>query len=240
MTTTTHPRIALVLEAHTPLGLAAVRAARAHVDTVIAAAPDPSRLPGLVDLVAEAPGRITPLTADVRTDAGRAAVAKAVTSPLTLVVAGGTDPHGPALADQHANRTLGDLDAARFAHSVSAAAFSLLATAALLKPVLGRSRLLVVGDWRGSLADRRDGGDHALACAFAALHMAGRTLAFDLEPHDTVVAIGNPGLYRTALHGPEFQQHPDEVLAGLINGLMALPLERTGAFLDAHGRERNW
>lgn len=236
----TPTRLALVLEANTPLGLAAVRASLAHADQLIAAAPDPARLLGLTDLAAEHPGRITPLAADVRTPEGRAAIARAVSTPLTLLVAGGTDPHGPALADQHANRTLSDLDAERFAQSVSSGAFSLLAMAALLKPQLSRARVLVVGDWRGSLADRRDGGDHAMACAFAALHMAGRTLAFDLEPHDTIVAVGNPGLYRTALHGPEFQQHPETVLAGLLAALMSLPADRTGAFLDANGRERSW
>lgn len=236
----TSPSLALILEAHTPLGLAAVRASLTHAERILAAAPDPAKLLGLTDLAAEHPGRITPITADVRTPAGRAAVAAAVTTPLTLLVAGGTDPHGPALADQHVNRTLYDLDAGRFAQSVSAGAFSLLATAALLKPQLSRTRILVVGDWRGSLADRRDGGDHALACAFAALHMAGRTLAFDLEPHDTIVAVGNPGLYRTALHGPEFQQHPEAVLAGLLAALMTLPADRTGAFLDAQGKERAW
>jgi len=233
-------RTALVLEAHTPLGLAGVRAALAHADQVLAAAPDPARLLGLTDLAREQPGRIVPLTADVRTPAGRAAISAAVTAPLTLLIAGGADPHGPSLADQQINRTLADLDATRFAASVSTGAFTLLAAAAALKPHLGRARILVVGDWRGSLADRRDGGDHAIACAFAALHMGARTLAWDLEPHDVVLAVGNPGLYRTALHGPEFQQHPEDVLAGLVGALMALPIERTGAFIDAHGKERAW
>ena len=233
-------RTALILEAHTPLGLAAVRAALAHADHVLAAAPDPARLLGLTDMAAEFRGRVTPVKADNRTPAGRAALLAAAPDRLSLLVAGGTDPLGPSLADQQANHSLQELDGERFTRSVSGAAFALLATAAALKPRLGRARILVVGDWRGSMTDRRDGGDHAVACAFAALHMAGRTLAFDLEPHDVILAVGNPGLYRTALHGPEFQQHPDDVLKGLLAALMTLPIERTGAFLDANGKERGW
>lgn len=235
------PPAALATDAASPLGLAAVRALLEQTTgPVLAAAPEPARLPGLVDLAAEYPGRVQPVRADVRTPEGRAALAAAVQQPLALLVCGGTDPQGPALTDQHANRTLAELDAGRFAATVSGSAFTLLATVAALRPRLRGARILALGDWRGSLADRRDGGDYGIACAFAALHMAARTLAFDLEADDVIVAVGNPGLYRTALHGPAFQQHPVEVLRGLLRALEALPDSATGSFLDATGTVRHW
>lgn len=231
----------LATDAASPLGLAAVRALLEQTTgPVLAAAPEPARLPGLQDLAAEFPGRVQPVRADVRTEEGRTALAAAVQQPLARLVFGGTDPLGPALADQHANRTLAELEAGRFAAAVSASAFALLATVGTLRPRLRGARLLVLGDWRGSLADRRDGGDYGIACAFAALHMAARTLAFDLETDDVVLAVGNPGLYRTALHGPAFQQHPVEVVHGLLRALETLPASATGSFLDATGATRHW
>ncbi len=232
--------LSLVAAAGSPLGLACTRALAARGDRLLAAVPNPNRVPALMDLAAEQPS-LRVVRGDVETAEGRTAIAAAVgDEALGTVVLGGHDVLGPALADHERNRTLGELDGAALAAAMARAVVPMLDLAARLRPRLRGARILVLSDWTGSIADRRDGGDYARAAAYGALHGAARALAFELEHQAVVLAVGNPGNYKTALHAPAFQPDAADVAPGLLAALAALPEDETGVLIDRAGNRREW
>jgi hypothetical protein len=54
------------------------------------------------------------------------------------------------------------------------------------------------------------------------------------------VITGNPGLYRTALHAPEIQPLPDEVVAGFIEVLKGDVEPLNGMIIDWRGNPKTW
>lgn len=74
--------------------------------------------------------------------------------------------------------------------------------------------------------------------AKAALDMATRALAAELEPEGSATVAVNPGWMRTAMRGGEHADlAPEDSVAGIIAIADGLDLQGTGRFLDWDGAE---
>lgn len=237
-------RIAII-GAATPLGATMVRVAAERGDRLAVVAAQPGRIPLFADLARERPDQVV-LVGDSRRTPEE--VAQAVTEALggavdRLILAGWQEHAGPTLTDQQANITLPKLDAALvLAHVDQNAVLPLALARAFRLPLRAGTSpaILAITSWLGSFTDRTDGGHYGQAVSAAALQMAMCTLALDLEPDSIRVLIGNPGLYRTALHGPAVQPSADEVAAGLLATLEAAGESVNGRMVDWRGRVLAW
>jgi NAD(P)-dependent dehydrogenase (short-subunit alcohol dehydrogenase family) len=238
-------RRVLVHGATTPIGATFTRLLAEAGDAVAAIDAAPSKRPQLNDLVADHPGRVS-----LHADAGRAVdevIAEAIEalggSVDLLVLAGWDDKAGPALAWREANLSLHKLEPAALLHQMAQNAVRPLEVVRAARAALRHGTtpvLLGITSWLGSFTDRRDGGHYGQAMSAAALQMAMRTLAFELEPDGITVITGNPGLYRTALHAPEIQPLPDAVVAGFIAVLAGDVAPMHGTIIDWHGNLKTW
>lgn len=238
-------RRVLIHGAATPIGATFTRLLAAAGDTIAAIDAAPAKRPQLVDLVADHPGRVS-----LHADAGRAVeavVAEAVEAlggTIDLLVLAGWDDHaGPALAWREANLSLPKLEPKALLHQLAHNAVLPLEVTLVARAALRHGNapvLLGITSWLGSFTDRRDGGHYGQAMSAAALQMAMRTLAFELEPDGITVITGNPGLYRTALHAPEIQPLPDAVVAGFLEVLGRDVTALHGSIIDWHGNPKTW
>lgn len=238
-------RRALVYGAATPIGATFTRLLAEAGDMIAAIDAAPTKRPQLVDLVADHPGRVS-----LHADVGRAVedvVAEGVDAlggaVDLLVLAGWDDKAGPALAWREANLSLPKLEPAALLHQLAHNAVRPLEVTRAARAALRHGTapvLLGITSWLGSFTDRRDGGHYGQAMSAAALQMAMRTLAFELEPDGIIVITGNPGLYRTALHAPEIQPLPDAVVAGFIEVLGGDVTLLHGLIIDWHGNPKTW
>jgi NAD(P)-dependent dehydrogenase (short-subunit alcohol dehydrogenase family) len=224
----------LVTAAHTALGSTAARLCLARGDSVVAVVPEPRRVPLLQDLRAEHGARLEVVAGDAGDPEAAAQLAAQVAthrSALDLLVIGGEEPSVDSL------ETGGWETAMRrsaLAPIALAHAFRRLLKAGQTPRVLGFSSL------HASISGKMDGGAYQRAMAGAALNIGLRALAHDLDPDGIIVVIGDPGLYKTALHGPAFQPDAEQVVTGLLAVTAAATAETTGQFLDWTGRPRAW
>ena len=234
-----------ILGAATPLGATLVRLAADRGDRLAIVSAQPGRIPLFADLARERPEQVVPVGDSRRTpEEVVAAITEALGGAVDrLVLAGWQEHAGPTLGDSQANITLAKLDPALVLAQVDQNAVLPLALARACRLPLRQGKapaILAITSWLGSFTDRMDGGHYGQAISAAALQMAMRTLALDLEPDSIRVVIGNPGLYRTTLHGPAVQPTADEVAAGLLAVLEAADEAMNGRMVDWKGRVMGW
>jgi NAD(P)-dependent dehydrogenase (short-subunit alcohol dehydrogenase family) len=231
--------------AATPLGATLVRAAAERGDRLAVVSPQPGRIPLFADLARERPEQVG-LVGDSRRTPDELAevVVEALGGGIDrLMLAGWQEHAGPTLSDQQANITLPVLDPALVLAHIDQNAVLPLAIARAFRLHLRRGNapaILAITSWLGSFTTRTDGGHYGQGISAAALQMAMHTLAMDLEPDSIRVVIGNPGLYRTALHGPAVQPSADDVAVGLLAMLEAVNEETNGRMVDWRGRVVEW
>ena len=92
----------------------------------------------------------------------------------------------------------------------------------------------------GSIADNTSGGSYGYRMSKAALNMAGKSLAIDLEDRGVAVALLHPGWVRTDMTGGTGQIEADEAATGLIQRLDELTLEDSGCFVHQNGERLPW
>lgn len=243
------PRVTrtLVVGGDRPLGAAFVRAALARGHRVLVTARQPGRVPLLADLAAEHGDRLAtvamrPVDEDSIASAA-AAVAGLVPALDLLVNAAWVDA---AAEDLGATERVGSLRAATPGDLTGIYlldAVGPILVARGFRPLLraGTSpRLLNVTSWLGSIAGRRDGGHYGAGMAGAALAMATRLLAFDLEVDGILVLGGDPGLYKVHLHGPAGQLSADAAASGLLDAALAAGEPQRGRVLNWKGETCEW
>ncbi len=235
----------VICGAATPLGATLVRSAAERGDRLAVVSAQPGRIPLFADLARERPDQVVLMSDSRRAPEDLvAAVVDALGGGVDrLILAGWQEHAGPTLSDQQANITLPVLDPALVLAHVDQNAILPLALARAFRLPLRRGTspaILAVTSWLGSFSDRTDGGHYGQSISAAALQMAMRTLALDLEPDSIRVVIGNPGLYRTALHGPAVQPSADDVAAGLLTMLEGVTEETNGRMVDWRGRVLAW
>ncbi|MDX2192221.1 MAG: SDR family NAD(P)-dependent oxidoreductase [Gemmatimonadales bacterium] len=239
-----HAARTVILGADTPLGITFVRLALARGDVVGAVHPAPARVPLLRDLGAEHPGRLHLLRDDpADPEAVAAARPDALRAIDRLVWAGFRDTVGAAVPGTPQNHRLDALDPVTLLESFRANAVQPLLAVRAWRPALRAGhapRLLLVGTWLGSIALRHDGGQYGLAAPGAALHAIARALAHELDTDGITVLAGNPGSFKTALHGPAFQLTPEEAAGGLLAVVEGATPAGSGTLRDWKGRETPW
>lgn len=102
------------------------------------------------------------------------------------------------------------------------------------------ARIGLVTSRMGSIADNTSGGSYGYRMSKAALNMAGRSLAIDLEDRGVAVVLLHPGWVRTDMTGGTGQIDVDEAAAGLIRRLDELTLEDSGSFVHQNGERLPW
>jgi NAD(P)-dependent dehydrogenase (short-subunit alcohol dehydrogenase family) len=93
----------------------------------------------------------------------------------------------------------------------------------------------------GSIADNTSGGSYGYRMSKVALCMAGKSLAYDLQPQGIAVAILHPGLVQTRMTGFSAAGiTPETAVRGLLARIDQLTLANTGTFWHSSGEILPW
>lgn len=230
----TEPPRVLVTGASRGLGLGLCRALLARDARVAAVTRGPA--PDLEALARDAPERLEPFRADVRSEDDVRSMAAEVGERLgeldVLVNNAGVNPgrHGDLAG-------LRDEDA-REAFEVNVLG-PLRVTRALLPHLARGARIVLVSSRMGSMAVNESGGAWAYRISKAALNMACVNLARELRERAVCVAV-HPGWVRTDMGGPEAPLSVEESTGKLATLIEGLGPEQHGRFLDVTGAEVPW
>ncbi|MFT2091061.1 SDR family oxidoreductase [Paraglaciecola sp. 2405UD69-4] len=92
----------------------------------------------------------------------------------------------------------------------------------------------------GSMADNSSGGRYGYRMSKAALNIAGVSLAHDLKPLGTAVAILHPGYVQTDMVNHNGDISAAEAAKRLVNRMNELNLTNTGTFWHSNGEILPW
>ena len=139
------------------------------------------------------------------------------------------------------DESLGDLDFDAIRHQFEVNSLGPLRVTAALRPKLAEgSKVAIITSRMGSIDDNTSGGRYGYRMSKAAVNMAGRSLAHDLEDAGVAVAILHPGFVRTDMTGGQGLVDPPESAAGIIARIDELTLETSGGFWHANGERLPW
>ena len=113
-------------------------------------------------------------------------------------------------------------------------------TAALVDNLPKGSKVGIVTSRMGSVDDNSSGGTYGYRMSKAAVNIAGKSLAIDLEPNGVSIALLHPGYVRTDMTGNSGLIDADESARGLIAIMDNLGLETSGRFWHTNGEELPW
>ena len=112
-----------------------------------------------------------------------------------------------------------------------------------LRPHVVRSTRRVIAavtSGLGSIGDNTSGGFFAYRSSKAALNMAFRSLAHELQPDGIAVVVVNPGWVRTDMGGPQGTLAPGQSVQRLRQILDEAGPAQSGRFLNHDGKELPW
>lgn len=112
-------------------------------------------------------------------------------------------------------------------------------TTALLPRLGSGSKIGIITSRMGSVGDNTSGGYYGYRMSKAAVNMAGRCLAQDLEPRGIAVVLLHPGMVATEMSGGKGIP-PAQSVQGLIQRMDALNMTQTGSFWHAEGGRLPW
>src|SRR5688572_7398046 len=116
----------------------------------------------------------------------------------------------------------------------------LLVTAKLRTGLRTGSKVALITSRMGSIDDNSSGGFYGYRMSKAALNMAGKSLAHDLQAQGVAVIILHPGMVKTEMVGDHGQIEPEQAAQGLLARIDALTLATTGSFWHANGERLPW
>ncbi len=139
------------------------------------------------------------------------------------------------------NESLDDLDFDRMRRQFEVNSLGPLRVTAALRNNLGRgSKVAIITSRMGSIEDNTSGGRYGYRMSKAAVNMAGRSLARDLDEDGVAVAVLHPGFVRTDMTDHQGLVDAPVSAAGLIARIDALSVETSGRFWHANGEELPW
>jgi NAD(P)-dependent dehydrogenase (short-subunit alcohol dehydrogenase family) len=133
-----------------------------------------------------------------------------------------------------------DIDSIRRQFEVNAIS-PLWVTKSLLGNLARGSKVVLMTSRMGSIADNTSGGSYGYRMSKVALCMAGKSLAYDLQPQGIAVAILHPGLVQTRMTGFSTAGiTPATAVRGLLARIDHLTLTNTGTFWHSNGEILPW
>jgi NAD(P)-dependent dehydrogenase (short-subunit alcohol dehydrogenase family) len=138
--------------------------------------------------------------------------------------------------------TLADLDIESIRRQFEVNAISpLRVTRSLLGNLASGAKVVLMTSRMGSIADNTSGGSYGYRMSKVALCMAGKSLAYDLQPDGIAVAILHPGLVQTRMTGFSAAGiTPATAVRGLLARIDQLTLANTGTFWHSNGEILPW
>jgi NAD(P)-dependent dehydrogenase (short-subunit alcohol dehydrogenase family) len=138
------------------------------------------------------------------------------------------------------NENLGHLDFNSIRQQFEVNAIGALRVTEALLPLLREgSKIALMTSRMGSIEDNTSGGRYGYRMSKAALCMAGKSLAIDLQSRRIPVAILHPGLIQTRMTGFSGTP-PEEAVQGLLERIEELNLDNSGTFWHANGQVLPW
>jgi len=113
-------------------------------------------------------------------------------------------------------------------------------TAALLSKLAPSAKVALITSRMGSIDDNGSGGSYGYRMSKAALNMAGKSLARDLEPRGIAVIILHPGMVKTDMIAGHGQVEPLDAARGLLARIDDLSVKTSGGFFHANGERLPW
>ncbi len=132
-----------------------------------------------------------------------------------------------------------DIEAIREQFEVNALG-PLRITAALVDNLPSGAKVGIVTSRMGSIDDNDSGGTYGYRMSKAAVNIAGKSLAIDLEPSGVSIALLHPGYVRTDMTGHHGLIDAEESACGLIAIMDKLNLDNSGRFWHTNGEELPW
>lgn len=228
----------LITGANRGIGLEFVRQCLSRGDTVLAGARNPDRAGELDELERRFGGMLHILPLDVTDDAS---IAEAHRSALTrvegldlLVNNAGISEGGHDAGGHRAYVPLGSLSAFDILQVLHVNAIGALMVAQAFLDLLHkghRPRIASISSSYGSITHAGRGG-YSYSMSKAALNMAMRTLSIDLRSKNIVSVVLSPGWVRTDMGGSSATLAPADSVAGMLEVIDGLTMERTGEFLS--------
>ncbi len=237
------PIIALVTGANRGLGLAFTRQLIRRGDRVVATARDPDAVEAWADL--DETGRLHRVALDLddpKSIAGLQAAVAAVTDRLDLLI-NNAGVNSRSVPRGEPNVKLGALEPEGILAMTRINAVGPLLVTQALVDLLARGeapRVLCISSWLGSVERKAKGGNYGYCISKAALNMATRALAFDLEPRGIIAVAANPGWVQTDMGGESADLTPEQSAAGLLNMAADLTEDDAGRFLQWNGEPHPW
>jgi NAD(P)-dependent dehydrogenase (short-subunit alcohol dehydrogenase family) len=239
-------RRVVVTGANRGLGLEFARQLAAAGDEVVAGARQPKTADALNKLASASGGRVTVVRLDVGDPHDIAAAALHIGErfdAVDLLVNNAGIWTAPDRPDRASSGPLADLrsDAVLEVLRINAVA-PILVTQALAPRLAaaGRSAVVNVSSWLGSIREATNRGNLAYAMSKAALNMLTGRLAAELAGQGTIVVSMSPGWVATDMGGPSAPLRPPESVTGMLNVVDRLTPAQSGSFLDHAGAVLPW
>jgi NAD(P)-dependent dehydrogenase (short-subunit alcohol dehydrogenase family) len=212
-----------------------VDALAARGDEVHATARAPAEAAALASLAARHGGRVRVHRLDLTQDESCRALAAALEgAPVErLFNNAGVGGRWTSLDDL-------DLEEAARAYDVNALGALRVVRALRANLRAGGARVVNVSSTMGSIGDNRSGRSYSYRMSKAALNMATKNLALELEPEGIVVVSVNPGWVKTDMGGPQAPTPVEEAAGDLVRLADGLGGADNGKFLHAKGHELPW
>ncbi len=138
------------------------------------------------------------------------------------------------------NESLSDLDIGRIQHQFAVNSIApLQLTQALLPNLRNGSKVVLITSRMGSIDDNSSGGMYGYRMSKAALNMAGKSLAIDLQPAGIAVGIFHPGMVATDMTGGQGIS-VEQAAEQLMLRIDQLSLASSGQFFHANGEPLPW
>jgi NAD(P)-dependent dehydrogenase (short-subunit alcohol dehydrogenase family) len=232
-------RRVLITGASRGLGLEFARQYAEGRGRVFALAREPLRSAHLMELAGRFPGQVLPVSCNVVDDdsvtAARQEV-EAATDALDLII-----NNAATYGREEGSLDSLDWDEVRRVFEVNTLGPMRVSRAFL--PLLRkgtRPRLVQITSMMGSVGDNRSGGHWSYRLSKAALNMANRNLALELERHSIPCVVISPGWVRTDMGGSNAPLSPEESVSAMVRTIDTLTPEHTGNLYHRDGKPGIW
>jgi NAD(P)-dependent dehydrogenase (short-subunit alcohol dehydrogenase family) len=227
----------LITGANRGLGFEFARQYLAEGDTVIAACRKPGAARSLQHLERDSKGALTLTELDVADATSVKRAAARVQAPAIDILINSAGLLGER------GQTIGSIDYNEWMRILDVNLLGPMRVCeAFLDRVARSERRLIVTltSGMGSLADNTSGGSIAYRTSKAAVNMAMRTAAIDLEPRGLTCIVINPGWVKTDMGGPNAKLSPEQSVGAMRRVIAKLGPHGSGRFYNYDGREFPW